>query len=59
MKCMTVLRGGVCHRTSSPHKSWNKMKRKKKKSYASVRLAVHTCMHSWVGVFNVSAHKRA
>ena len=31
MKCTTVLHGGVCHRTSTPHnhKSGNKMKRKK------------------------------
>ena len=28
-KCTTVLHGGVCHRTSTPHKSENKMKRKK------------------------------
>ena len=30
MMCTTVLRGGVCHRTSTPHKSGNKMKEKKK-----------------------------
>ena len=30
MKCMTVLNGGECHRTSTPHKSGNKMKEKKK-----------------------------
>ena len=29
-KCTTVLHGGVCHCTSTPHKSGNKMKRKKK-----------------------------
>ena len=29
MMCMTELHGGVCHRTSTPHKSWNKMKEKK------------------------------
>ena len=28
-RCMTVLHGGVCNRTSTPHKSWNMMKRKK------------------------------
>ena len=28
---MTELHGGVCHRTSTPHKSGNKMKEKKKK----------------------------
>ena len=26
MKCATVLHGVVCHRTSTPHTSWNKMK---------------------------------
>ena len=30
--CTTVLRGGVCHRTSTPHKSGIKMKEKKKKN---------------------------
>ena len=28
---MTELHGGVCHRTSTPHKSGNKTKEKKKK----------------------------
>ena len=28
MMCTTVLHGGVCHRTSTPHKSGNKMKEK-------------------------------
>ena len=27
--CTTVLHGGVCHRTSTPHKSGNKLKKKK------------------------------
>ena len=31
MMCMTELHGGVCHRASTPHKSGNKMKEKKKK----------------------------
>ena len=31
MMCMTELHGGVCHRTSTPYKSGNKMKEKKKK----------------------------
>ena len=30
-KCTTVLHGGVCHRTSTPRKSGNKMKEKKKR----------------------------
>ena len=29
-KCTTVLHVGACHRASTPHKSGNKMKRKKK-----------------------------
>ena len=31
MKCTTVLHGGLCNRTSTPHKSGNKLKEKKKK----------------------------
>ena len=30
MMCTTVLHGGVCHRTSTPYESGNKMKEKKK-----------------------------
>ena len=37
MMCMTELHGGVCHRTSTPHKSGNKMKEKKKKETRRVR----------------------
>ena len=33
MMCMTELHGGVCHSTSIPHKSGNKMKEKKKVTY--------------------------
>ena len=33
--CTTVLHGGVCHRTSIPHKSGNKMK--KTKIYAIIQ----------------------
>ena len=29
MMCTTVIHGGVCHRTSTPHKSGIKMKEKK------------------------------
>ena len=32
-KCTTVLHGGVCHHTSTPHKSGNKMKEKKYNNY--------------------------
>ena len=50
MMCTTVLHGGVCHRTSTPHKSGIKMKEKKKKlSYThllrdvDVHHFVHLC----------------
>ena len=43
MMCMTELHGGVCHRTSTPHKSGNKMKEKKKKSYMSCFQIVGGC----------------
>ena len=33
MMCTTLLHGGVCHRQSTPHKSGNKMKEKKKTKY--------------------------
>ena len=29
MKCTTVIHGGVCNRTSTPHKSGNKKRKKK------------------------------
>ena len=32
MMCTIVLHGGVCHRTSTPRKSGNKMKEEKKKT---------------------------
>ena len=35
MMYMTELDGGECHRTSTPHKSGNKMKEKKKKMLLS------------------------
>ena len=31
IKCTTVLHGGVCHRTSTPHKSENKVNKKKRR----------------------------
>ena len=31
VKCTSLLHGGVCRRTSTPHKSGNKIKEKKKK----------------------------
>ena len=38
MMCTTVLHGGVCHRTSTPHKSGIKMKEKKKNCFARSQL---------------------
>ena len=38
MKCTTELHGGVCHRTSTPHKSGNKMKEKKKKNVLTAEI---------------------
>ena len=34
MMCTTVLHGGICHRTSTPHKSGNKMKEKKHRFFS-------------------------
>ena len=31
MKCTTVPQGGVCHRTSTPHNSENKKRKKEDK----------------------------
>ena len=39
MMCTTVLHGGVCHRTSTPHKSGTK-KKEKKISYKSDTLMI-------------------
>ena len=41
MMCTAVLHGGVCHRTSTPHKSGTKMKEKKKKQ----RPVLHSLRH--------------
>ena len=38
MKCTTVLHGGVCHRTSTPHKSGNKMKERQKIQAVSIKI---------------------
>ena len=48
MMCRTMLRGAVCHRTSTPHKSGNKMKEKKKKKNCSVgQLTSDTALHDY------------
>ena len=41
MMCMTELHGGVCHRTSTPHKTENKMKEKKKAGLYRIWCGVH------------------
>ena len=46
MMCMTELHGGVCHRTSTPHKSGNKMKEKKKTVVGRPIQENHACQHS-------------
>ena len=43
MMCTTVIHGGVCYRTSTPHKSGNKMKEKMKKNIATTNLAACVC----------------
>ena len=51
MKCTPVLHGGVCHRTSTPHKSGNKIKEKKKNPFilrysASFHVVTHSNANS-------------
>ena len=41
MKCTTVLHGGVCHRTSTPHKSGNKMWMRRRSHSNCNGLSVH------------------
>ena len=43
MMCTTVLYGGECHRTSTPHKSGNKMQEKMK--FFKTRL--YTALQNW------------
>ena len=43
MVCLTMLHGGVCHRTSTPHKSGNKMKEKKIQHFK--RTSQSTCLY--------------
>ena len=51
MMCTTVLHGGVCHRTSTPHKIGNKMKEKKKKLKRNTK---HKIINLTVYVLEVS-----
>ena len=41
MKCTTVLHGGVCHGTSTPHKNGNNMKKKKNVCKTVVNRLIH------------------
>ena len=54
MMCTTGLHGGVCHHTSTPHKSGIKMKKKKKKNYAHPIVVCPSCIHTTVIAFGVS-----
>ena len=53
MMCTTVLHGGVCRRTSTPHKSGNKMKEKKKKKKKKV------VTMKIVTMYNLLSHQHA
>ena len=69
MMCTTVLHGGVWHRTSTPHKSGNTMK-EKKKTY--ILIVMITCLFSptslvsmksavaalFVGVFSYTSYSQ-
>ena len=41
MKCTTVPQGGVCHRTSTPHNSENKKRKKKIKYFNKIVKPLH------------------
>ena len=58
MMCTTMLHGGVCYRTSTPHKIGNKMKEGKKKkkkmnhtvclmSYIKSKTQSYVCTDVW------------
>ena len=42
MMCTTVLHGSVCHRTSTPHKSGDKMKEKKYRIWCGANILCDT-----------------
>ena len=54
MKCTTVLHGGVRHRSSTPHESGNKTKKKKNihtKIVYNILISMHlheTCLHNFL-----------
>ena len=67
MMCTTMLHGGVCYRTSTPHKMGNKMKEGKKKkkkmkhtvclmSYLKIKTQSYVCTDVWQLVDAYSNH---
>ena len=65
MMCTTMLHGGVCYRTSTPHKIGNKMKEGKKKtmnhtvsimSYLKIKTQSYVCTDVWQLVDASSNH---
>ena len=51
MKCTTMLHGGVRHRTSTPHKSGNKMEEKKKcngRSYIYIYIYIYVYIYIYI-----------
>ena len=65
MMCMTMLHGGVCYRTSTPHTIGNKMKEGKKQkmkhtvcimSYLKIKTQSYVCTHVWQLVDASSNH---
>ena len=59
MKCTTVLHGGVCHHASTPHKSGNKMKEKKRNTiqYIQSYFIFDTCMTLIIIHFKIKVGK--
>ena len=67
MMCTTMLHGGVCYRTSTPHKIGNKMKEGKKQkkkmkhtvclmSYIKIKTQSYVCTDVWQLVDASSNH---
>ena len=50
MMCTTVLHGGVCHHTSTPHKIGNKMKEGKKRKKQTKKLKHTVCLMSYLKI---------
>ena len=58
MMCTTVLQGGVCNRTSTPHKSGIKMKEKKKSLVAKSTIRTPTNDYYYYYIFRVALPKQ-